>query len=93
MTVCWIIHGFQFGVGRCLHVGSSVSMSHVKSTVVAGSPGSRGSLGALMTCLRAARAHGVDHPDQEGFWGGLVSLSLLQQALVHKHDQVGGKLW
>ncbi|XP_061083567.1 LOW QUALITY PROTEIN: thyroid adenoma-associated protein [Conger conger] len=53
-----------------------------------GSPGSRGSLGALMTCLRAARAHGVDHPAQEGLWGGLVSPSLLQQALVHKHDQV-----
>ncbi|KAJ8359680.1 hypothetical protein SKAU_G00162050 [Synaphobranchus kaupii] len=53
-----------------------------------GSPGSSGALGALMTCLRAARAHGVNHPAEEGLWGGLVSCSLLQQALVHKHDQV-----
>ncbi|KAG5831317.1 hypothetical protein ANANG_G00302500 [Anguilla anguilla] len=53
-----------------------------------GSPGSRGGLGALMTCLRAARAHGVDHLAEEGFLGGLVSHSLLQQALLHKHDQV-----
>ncbi|KAJ8418447.1 hypothetical protein AAFF_G00141560 [Aldrovandia affinis] len=54
----------------------------------AGTPGSRGALGALMTCLRAARAHGVEHPSEEGLWGGLVPLSLLRQALVHKHDQV-----
>ncbi|XP_035256755.1 thyroid adenoma-associated protein [Anguilla anguilla] len=53
-----------------------------------GSPGSRGALGALMTCLRAARAHGVDHLAEGGFLGGLVSHSLLQQALLHKHDQV-----
>lgn len=55
---------------------------------VSGSSGSRGALGALMTCLRAARAHGMDQPIEEGFLGGLVSVSLLQQALVHKHDQV-----
>ncbi|KAJ8248320.1 hypothetical protein GJAV_G00240740 [Gymnothorax javanicus] len=55
---------------------------------VSGSSGSRGALGALMTCLRAARAHGMDHPREEGFLGGLVSSSLLQHALVHKHDQV-----
>ncbi|XP_068183222.1 thyroid adenoma-associated protein [Antennarius striatus] len=50
--------------------------------------GSRGALGALMTCLRAARAQGVVPSSGEGLWGGLVPLSLLQQALVHKHDQV-----
>uniref|UniRef100_A0A8C4DGL9 tRNA (32-2'-O)-methyltransferase regulator THADA n=1 Tax=Dicentrarchus labrax TaxID=13489 RepID=A0A8C4DGL9_DICLA len=50
--------------------------------------GSRGALGALMTCLRAARAQGVVPSSEEGLWGGLVPLSLLQQALVHKHDQV-----
>ncbi|XP_051271703.1 thyroid adenoma-associated protein homolog isoform X2 [Dicentrarchus labrax] len=54
----------------------------------AGPSGSRGALGALMTCLRAARAQGVVPSSEEGLWGGLVPLSLLQQALVHKHDQV-----
>ncbi|XP_041107653.1 thyroid adenoma-associated protein-like isoform X2 [Polyodon spathula] len=50
---------------------------------------SRGALGALMTCLRAARAQGVLRITQEGVWGGgLVPLALLKQALVHKHDQV-----
>uniref|UniRef100_A0AAV2JLB0 tRNA (32-2'-O)-methyltransferase regulator THADA n=1 Tax=Knipowitschia caucasica TaxID=637954 RepID=A0AAV2JLB0_KNICA len=53
-----------------------------------GPSGSRGGLGALMTCLRAARAQGVVPSSVEGLWGGLVPLSLLQQALVHKHDQV-----
>ncbi|XP_036980256.1 thyroid adenoma-associated protein isoform X2 [Acanthopagrus latus] len=53
-----------------------------------GLSGSRGALGALMTCLRAARAQGVVPSSEEGLWGGLVPLSLLQQALVHKHDQV-----
>ncbi|XP_072247562.1 thyroid adenoma-associated protein [Leuresthes tenuis] len=53
-----------------------------------GHSGSRGALGALITCLRAARAQGVIPSSEEGLWGGLVPLSLLQQALVHKHDQV-----
>uniref|UniRef100_A0A8C5DWK7 tRNA (32-2'-O)-methyltransferase regulator THADA n=1 Tax=Gouania willdenowi TaxID=441366 RepID=A0A8C5DWK7_GOUWI len=52
-----------------------------------GPASSRGALGALMTCLRAARAQGVV-PTSEELWGGLVPLSLLQQALIHKHDQV-----
>uniref|UniRef100_A0A672ZVR7 tRNA (32-2'-O)-methyltransferase regulator THADA n=1 Tax=Sphaeramia orbicularis TaxID=375764 RepID=A0A672ZVR7_9TELE len=52
------------------------------------STGSRGALGALMTCLRAARAQGVIPSSEEGLWGGLVPLALLRQALVHKHDQV-----
>uniref|UniRef100_A0A3B4B112 tRNA (32-2'-O)-methyltransferase regulator THADA n=1 Tax=Periophthalmus magnuspinnatus TaxID=409849 RepID=A0A3B4B112_9GOBI len=53
-----------------------------------GPTGSRGALGALMTCLRAARAQGVVPSSEEGLWGGLLPLSLLRQALVHKHDQV-----
>ncbi|KAM9847598.1 thyroid adenoma-associated protein [Aulostomus maculatus] len=53
-----------------------------------GPSGSRGALGALMTCLRAARAQGVVPTSEGGLWGGLVPLRLLQQALVHKHDQV-----
>lgn len=55
---------------------------------LSGPSGSRGALGALMTCLRAARAQGVVPSSEEGLWGGLVPLSLLKQALVHKHDQV-----
>ncbi|KAM3863138.1 thyroid adenoma-associated protein [Diretmus argenteus] len=54
----------------------------------AGPPGSRGAVGALMTCLRAARAQGVAPSSEEGLWERLVPLSLLRQALVHKHDQV-----
>ncbi|XP_051504268.1 thyroid adenoma-associated protein homolog isoform X2 [Myxocyprinus asiaticus] len=53
-----------------------------------GLAGSRGALGALMTCLRAARAQGVLKSIEEELWGGLVPLPLMQQALVHKHDQV-----
>ncbi|XP_026211398.1 thyroid adenoma-associated protein [Anabas testudineus] len=53
-----------------------------------GPSGSRGAIGALMTCLRAARAQGVVPSSEEGLWGGLVRLSLIQQALIHKHDQV-----
>ncbi|XP_008428609.1 thyroid adenoma-associated protein [Poecilia reticulata] len=53
-----------------------------------GPSSSRGALGALMTCLRAARAQGVVAASEESLWGGLIPLSLLQQALIHKHDQV-----
>ncbi|KAI1894434.1 hypothetical protein AGOR_G00115770 [Albula goreensis] len=67
------------------HMVQALQNSQLAST---GTAGSRGALGALMTCLRAARAHGVEHPSQDGLWGGLVPLSLLRQALVHKHDQV-----
>ncbi|XP_061693127.1 thyroid adenoma-associated protein isoform X2 [Syngnathoides biaculeatus] len=53
-----------------------------------GSAGSRGALGALMTCLRAARSQGVMQTTAEGLWGELAPLSLVRQALIHKHDQV-----
>ncbi|XP_036403279.1 thyroid adenoma-associated protein [Megalops cyprinoides] len=69
-------------------VGHMVQALQSTPLRTSGSHGSRGALGALMTCLRAARAHGVVCPREEGLWGGLVPLSLLQQALVHKHDQV-----
>lgn len=41
-----------------------------------------------MTCLRAARAQGVMASSEDDLWAGLVPLSLLQTALIHKHDQV-----
>lgn len=50
--------------------------------------GNRGALGALMTCLRAARSQGVLKLVDEKLWGCLVPIPLMQQALVHKHDQV-----
>ncbi|XP_015229151.1 PREDICTED: thyroid adenoma-associated protein isoform X1 [Cyprinodon variegatus] len=53
-----------------------------------GPSSSRGALGALMTCLRAARAQGVMASSEDDLWAGLVPLSLLQTALIHKHDQV-----
>ncbi|MGH0118883.1 UNVERIFIED_CONTAM: hypothetical protein FKN15_055437 [Acipenser sinensis] len=58
-------------------------------TLLESSVSNRGALGALMTCLRAARAQGVLRSTQEGVWGGgLIPIALLKQALVHKHDQV-----
>lgn len=54
--------------------------------------GSRGALGALMTCLRAARAQGVLKPADEQLWGTMVPFPVLKQALVHKHDQVSPSL-
>uniref|UniRef100_A0A4W3HF11 tRNA (32-2'-O)-methyltransferase regulator THADA n=1 Tax=Callorhinchus milii TaxID=7868 RepID=A0A4W3HF11_CALMI len=47
---------------------------------------SRGALGALMTCLRAARARGLWNGDAK--WDQLVPVNLVKQALVHKHEQV-----
>ncbi|XP_019737575.1 thyroid adenoma-associated protein [Hippocampus comes] len=52
------------------------------------STGSRGALGALMTCLRAARSQGVIQTSAEGLCEELVPFSLVRQALIHKHDQV-----
>ncbi len=43
-----------------------------------------------MTCLRAARSQGVLKSVEEELWGSLVPLPLMQQALVHKHEQVNG---
>uniref|UniRef100_A0A3Q3IWU0 tRNA (32-2'-O)-methyltransferase regulator THADA n=1 Tax=Monopterus albus TaxID=43700 RepID=A0A3Q3IWU0_MONAL len=76
---------------KLLHC-SPCSLAHMvqglQDTMPCRPTGSRGALGALMTCLRAARAQGVVSSTEEGLWGGLVPLSLLQQALIHKHDQV-----
>ncbi|XP_023567016.1 thyroid adenoma-associated protein isoform X2 [Octodon degus] len=52
-----------------------------------GSGSSRGALGALMACLRAARAHGhlQSAPDA---WENLVSSARIKQGLTHQHCQV-----
>uniref|UniRef100_UPI00398F516E thyroid adenoma-associated protein n=1 Tax=Pristiophorus japonicus TaxID=55135 RepID=UPI00398F516E len=49
---------------------------------------SRGALGALMTCLRAARAQGLWSTAERFAWDQLVPVGLMKQALVHKHEQV-----
>ncbi|KFP89513.1 Thyroid adenoma-associated protein, partial [Apaloderma vittatum] len=47
----------------------------------------RGALGALMACLRAARAHG--HLELSSIMSnGLLSTECIKQGLVHQHNQV-----
>ncbi|XP_075719351.1 tRNA (32-2'-O)-methyltransferase regulator THADA isoform X2 [Rhinoderma darwinii] len=53
-----------------------------------GSGDNLGALGALMACLRTARAHGHLRFTANYAWSGRVSASLIQQGLVHKHDQI-----
>ncbi|KAM9187654.1 tRNA (32-2'-O)-methyltransferase regulator THADA isoform 3-T3 [Dugong dugon] len=52
-----------------------------------GSCNSRGALGALMACLRTARAHGHLQSATDT-WGSLVSSARIKQGLVHQHCQV-----
>ncbi|XP_067149238.1 tRNA (32-2'-O)-methyltransferase regulator THADA [Apteryx mantelli] len=52
-----------------------------------GSRSTRGALGALMACLRTARAHG--HLELSNIMSsGLVSSECVKQGLVHQHNQV-----
>ncbi|NWY38916.1 THADA protein, partial [Sylvia atricapilla] len=52
-----------------------------------GSCSTRGALGALMACLRTARAHG--HLELSNIMSsGLVSTQCIKQGLVHQHSQV-----
>uniref|UniRef100_A0A8C3KVV4 tRNA (32-2'-O)-methyltransferase regulator THADA n=1 Tax=Calidris pygmaea TaxID=425635 RepID=A0A8C3KVV4_9CHAR len=52
-----------------------------------GSRSTRGALGALMACLRTARAHG--HLELSAIMSnGLVSTECIKQGLVHQHNQV-----
>ncbi|NWU75455.1 THADA protein, partial [Onychorhynchus coronatus] len=52
-----------------------------------GSCSTRGALGALMACLRTARAHG--HLKLSNIMSnGLISTECIKQALVHQHSQV-----
>ncbi|XP_074945130.1 tRNA (32-2'-O)-methyltransferase regulator THADA isoform X1 [Phalacrocorax aristotelis] len=52
-----------------------------------GSRNTRGALGALMACLRTARAHG--HLELSNIMSnGLISTECIKQGLVHQHNQV-----
>ncbi|KAG8584255.1 hypothetical protein GDO81_008754 [Engystomops pustulosus] len=53
-----------------------------------GSGDNRGALGALMACLRTARTHGHLRFTEKYTWSGRVSTDLIQQGLVHRHDQI-----
>ncbi|XP_029449183.1 thyroid adenoma-associated protein isoform X2 [Rhinatrema bivittatum] len=53
-----------------------------------GSCSNRGALGALMACLRTARAHGHLTFTDNFMWSDQVSTGLIKQGLVHRHDQV-----
>uniref|UniRef100_A0A8D1DAB5 tRNA (32-2'-O)-methyltransferase regulator THADA n=1 Tax=Sus scrofa TaxID=9823 RepID=A0A8D1DAB5_PIG len=52
-----------------------------------GSFDSRGALGALMACLRTARAHGHLQSATDA-WRDLVSSARIKQGLIHQHCQV-----
>lgn len=52
-----------------------------------GSFASRGALGALMACLRTARAHGHLQSATDA-WRDLVSSARIKQGLIHQHCQV-----
>ncbi|XP_016059599.1 PREDICTED: thyroid adenoma-associated protein [Miniopterus natalensis] len=52
-----------------------------------GSYNSRGALGALMACLRTARAHGHLQSATDA-WRNLVSSAKIKQGLIHQHCQV-----
>lgn len=52
-----------------------------------GSSNSRGALGALMACLRTARAHGHLQSATDA-WRNLVSSAKIKQGLIHQHCQV-----
>ncbi|XP_077781663.1 tRNA (32-2'-O)-methyltransferase regulator THADA isoform X2 [Podarcis muralis] len=64
-----------------------IKILHTSAESNVGSCNTRGALGALMACLRTARAHGhlkfiyMMH-------SGLVSITCIKQGLVHQHDQV-----
>uniref|UniRef100_A0A8C8S7C6 tRNA (32-2'-O)-methyltransferase regulator THADA n=1 Tax=Pelusios castaneus TaxID=367368 RepID=A0A8C8S7C6_9SAUR len=52
-----------------------------------GSCNTRGALGALMACLRTARAHGLIQ-FTDIIRGDLLSIECVKQGLVHQHNQV-----
>ncbi|XP_037662718.1 thyroid adenoma-associated protein isoform X2 [Choloepus didactylus] len=64
-----------------------VKILQTSSDAKIGSYNSRGALGALMACLRTARAHGHLQSATDT-WGNLVSSARIKQGLIHQHSQV-----
>ncbi|XP_058523993.1 thyroid adenoma-associated protein [Ochotona princeps] len=64
-----------------------VKILHTSIDAKMGSYNSRGALGALMACLRTARAHGHLQSATDA-WENLVSGARIKQGLIHQHCQV-----
>ncbi|XP_031806272.1 thyroid adenoma-associated protein isoform X1 [Sarcophilus harrisii] len=69
-------------------LGYMVKILQTSTNINTGSRDSRGSLGALMACLRTARAHGHLQSASHVTWSSLVSIAKIKQGLVHQHCQV-----
>lgn len=65
-----------------------VKILNTSAVTNVGSTNSRGALGALMACLRTARAHGHMQFTDNFVWVEQVSTGIIRQGLVHRHDQV-----
>ncbi|XP_038607456.1 thyroid adenoma-associated protein [Tachyglossus aculeatus] len=76
---------------RCSPAGLGHMVDVLQASVRAGhgrGRGGRGPLGALMACLRSARAHGHLQASTLGPWSHLVTSGWIKQGLVHQHGQV-----
>lgn len=76
---------------KCNPDSLTYMIEEIRSSDKAGKNGAlscRGALGALMTCLRTARAQGLWSTEDKSTWDQLIPVSLIKQALVHKHEQV-----
>ncbi|XP_068089110.1 tRNA (32-2'-O)-methyltransferase regulator THADA isoform X2 [Hyperolius riggenbachi] len=75
---------------KCNPESLNYMVDHLQSSAgtSVGSGNNRGALGALMACLRAARSHGHLRFTDKYAWSGRVSTALIQQGLVHRHDQI-----
>nr|DBA27195.1 TPA: hypothetical protein GDO54_011363 [Pyxicephalus adspersus] len=75
---------------KCNPESLTYMIDHLQASaaISIGSGSNRGSLGALMACLRTARAHGHLRFTESYSWTGRISTGLIQQGLVHRHDQV-----
>ncbi|XP_075563729.1 tRNA (32-2'-O)-methyltransferase regulator THADA isoform X2 [Pelecanus crispus] len=72
---------------RILQASTDANLGKKMSIVSVGSCSTRGALGALMACLRTARAHG--HLELSNIMSnGLLSTECIKQGLVHQHNQV-----
>uniref|UniRef100_A0A8B9QKH3 tRNA (32-2'-O)-methyltransferase regulator THADA n=1 Tax=Apteryx owenii TaxID=8824 RepID=A0A8B9QKH3_APTOW len=72
---------------KILQASADANLDYNYCFFTIGSRSTRGALGALMACLRTARAHG--HLELSNIMSsGLVSSECVKQGLVHQHNQV-----
>ncbi|XP_021556846.1 thyroid adenoma-associated protein isoform X2 [Neomonachus schauinslandi] len=72
---------------KILQTSADAKTGQEQSFPSLGSHNSRGALGALMACLRTARAHGHLQSATDA-WRNLVSSARIKQGLIHQHCQV-----